>query len=198
MTRTFRRLLAFAALAAFAGAASAHPGHASGFAAGIVHPFGGLDHLLAMVAVGLWSAAALPAARRWQGPAAFVGAMLAGAVLGAAGWASAFTSALVEPAVAASVVLLALLLAAPARSGGLAGGAIVAAAGIAHGFAHGGEAPPAALFSAYAAGFALSTAALHGLGLAAGARMRTLPAGVWRALAAVVALTGTALLAARV
>ena len=58
------------ALLVAAGAAQAHPGHgASGFADALAHPFLGLDHLLAMVAVGAWSAAALPAGRRIAGPA---------------------------------------------------------------------------------------------------------------------------------
>lgn len=64
-----------AAVAAFAvaSAAQAHPGHgAESFAAGLAHPFGGLDHLLAMVAVGMWSVVALPKAWRTAGPAVFL------------------------------------------------------------------------------------------------------------------------------
>jgi urease accessory protein len=191
-----RRFSFFCMLATCAGGAFAHPGHGApaGFMAGLVHPLGGVDHLLAMVAVGLWSAAALPAAHRWWGPASFAGAMLLGAVLAAAG---ASLPAL-EPGIAATVVLLGLLLAVPARFGGVAGAAIVMAAGLAHGLAHGMEAPPAALFAAYVAGFTLSTLALHAAGLAAGGRMRQWPASFWRAMGAAVTLAGSALLAARI
>lgn len=196
MTLNVRRLCSFALLAAWAGTASAHPGHetATGFIAGVVHPFGGLDHLLAMLAVGLWSAAALPAAQRWWAPAAFVSAMLGGAGLAAAG----LSVGSLEPAVAASVVLLGLMLAGPARTGAIAGAALIAAAGLAHGVAHGGEAPATAMFAAYAAGFTLSTLALHAAGLLAGARLRNLGAGAWRMLSAAVSIAGALLLAARI
>lgn len=195
MTR-LHRLSLLALLACTAGAASAHPGHGlgSGFMAGLAHPLGGLDHLLAMVAVGLWSAAVLPAGRRWWGPAAFAGAMLTGAVLGAAGLALPA----LEAGIAASVVLLGLLLAGPARLGAAGGALLVGAAGLAHGMAHGVEAPPAALFAAYVAGFGLSTLALHGLGLAAGARMRGWSTGAWRVTGFALSLAGTLLLAARI
>jgi len=196
MTSIVRRLCAFALLAACAGTASAHPGHesAAGFVAGLAHPFGGLDHLLAMMAVGLWSAAALPSGRGWLGPASFVSAMLAGAGLAAAGLSVSF----VEPGVAASVVLLGLMLAGPVRAGSAAGAVLVAATGLAHGLAHGGEAPAAGLFAAYAAGFTASTLALHGVGLATGTWIQTVRADIWRLLSAIVTMAGAALLAARI
>ena len=74
-TRLTTRLAVATALLALAGTTSAHTGHDThGFLAGIEHPFG-LDHLLAMVAVGVWSATALQGARRWLGPLAFLAAM---------------------------------------------------------------------------------------------------------------------------
>jgi urease accessory protein len=68
---------------------------------------------------------------------------------------------------------------------------------LAHGVAHGGEAPVTAIFAAYAAGFTLSTLALHAAGLLAGARLRSLGAGVWRMLSAAVSVAGALMLAAR-
>jgi len=175
MTRTFRTL-GVAALALAAGAAQAHTGHATGsLFAGLAHPLGA-DHLLAMLAVGLWSAAALPAGRRWAGPAAFMAALLAGAAAGVAGLALP----LVEHGIVLSVGLFAVLLAAPRALPVPAALALIAAAATLHGLAHGAEAPPTGSFSAYAGGFLLGTAALHGLGLAAGAGLRRLPATLAR------------------
>jgi hypothetical protein len=103
---TLRALGAVAALAA-TGAAQAHTGHGTeSLFAGLAHPLG-LDHLLAMVGVGTWSAVALPAGRRVAGPATFLAALLAGAVAGAAGLALPLT----ETAIAASVLLFGLMLA---------------------------------------------------------------------------------------
>lgn len=173
--------LALALLAA-AGGALAHPGHpdtqgASAFA-GLVHPLG-LDHLLAMVAVGLWSAAALPAAQRLRGPAAFMLAMLVGAVGGA--WVQA--PALVEPGIVASVLAFGLLIALPRLLPGAAGLAVVAAAGLLHGLAHGAELPGglAGGFAGYALGFLATTALLHAAGLALGRQLLALPQRLARA-----------------
>ena len=135
MTR-FRMLqrVALASLGlALAGTAAAHPGHGAGdFAAGIAHPFAGLDHLLAMVTVGLWAALALPAARRWLAPAVFVATMAGGALLARSGLFPAGATALLEPALAASVVLLGALVACGARVAPRAGLALVGAAAVLH------------------------------------------------------------------
>lgn len=160
-------------LLAAAGGAAAHPGHpdtGSGVLAGLAHPLG-LDHLLAMLAVGLWSATALPAGRRLHGPLAFLATLLAGAAVGAV------TSApsLVEPAIAASVLLFGLLIAAPRRLPGTAGLALVALAGALHGLAHGAELPAGGSPALYAMGFVTTTALLHAAGLALGHELRTLP-----------------------
>lgn len=183
-------LLAVAATLA-AAPAMAHTGHGTtSLFAGLVHPLG-LDHLLAMVAVGLWSAAALTGMRRLAGPAVFMLALLAGAVAGAAGWGHA----LVEPAIAASVVVLGLMLAFVRRLPAAAGLAMVAVAGSLHGLAHGAELPDAGGFAGYALGFLAATAMLHATGLAAAPRLLALPAVVWRALSGGVALAGLMLLA---
>lgn len=162
-----RAVFAFVLLAASAGAA-AHPFHplGTGFAAGFTHPFAGLDHLLAMVAVGLW-AAQFGGRWLWAIPLAFVGAMLAGGALGFAG----LTLPLLEPMIAASVLALGLLTMFRIRLHA-AGLALVAAFALFHGVAHGAELPVADAALPYAAGFTVATALLHALGLAAGLQLK--------------------------
>src|SRR5687767_15457481 len=86
----FRSLLPVALLALFAGTASAHPGHAgheiTGVGWGLAHPFTGLDHLLAMIAVGLW-AAQIGGRALWLLPLSFVTSMAVGGALGMSGMA---------------------------------------------------------------------------------------------------------------
>jgi urease accessory protein len=152
-----------AAAFAFAPAlAQAHPGHAPGanFTHGFVHPMMGLDHVLAMVAVGLW-AAQLGGRAAWLVPAAFVSVMTAGAGLGMSGVHLPF----VEQGIFASVLVLGLLIATAARLPLAASAAIVGVFALFHGVAHGTEMPASVSGLAYAAGFALATAILHGVGL---------------------------------
>ncbi|MDO9710349.1 HupE/UreJ family protein [Paracraurococcus lichenis] len=141
--------------------AFAHPGHLehAGFLAGLLHPVSGLDHLLAMVMVGLW-AGLLGGAARLALPGAFLAAMLAGFGLAAAG----LVLPGVEAGILASVVVLAAFALLAVRVPVAAAAGLVALAGLFHGHAHGtemlgGVAP-------YAAGFLLATAALHAAGLA--------------------------------
>src|SRR5215470_6921814 len=117
------------------------------FATGFVHPWTGLDHLLALLTVGLW--AGLNGGRAlWAWPAAFVGAMLAGAALAIAGLAVP----LVEPGILASVVVLGLLVLTAARLPVALGVVLVAVFALLHGHAHGAELPGGASAGAYAAG----------------------------------------------
>lgn len=142
--------------------AAAHPGHAHGdLVAGLAHPLGGFDHLLAMLAVGAW-AALCGGAARWAMPLAFVAALAAGALL--APWPG-FSPGAVEQGIAASVLLLGLLLTGMLRPPLAAGVALVAGFAFFHGLAHGSEAPGGAVGSAYVAGFMLSSLALHAAGL---------------------------------
>lgn len=188
--RNANRWLAIAVCGGFAVAASAHPGHdTSSWASGLAHPLGP-DHLLAMVSVGLWSVAVLPARRRLAGPAVFMLALLAGAAAGAAGHVLAW----IEPAIALSVALLGAMLLAPRTLPVWAGAIAIAAAGVLHGLAHGVELPSGASFGGYAAGFLLATAALHAAGLHLGAALLRLPAWVWRLSAAGIGLAGGAML----
>jgi len=156
-----RSALAAVVLATASGAALAHPGHESAsFFTGFTHPLGGLDHLLAMLAVGLY-AARQPGATRWMLPAGFVLAMLAGAGLGAIGVALPA----VEAGIAASVLVFGLLIALAARLPLTVSLPLVAAFALFHGHAHHAEMDGASLVT-YAAGFALATALLHGAGYA--------------------------------
>ncbi|TSE31038.1 HupE / UreJ protein [Tepidimonas thermarum] len=164
--QTIRRAAAAALLAGLAGAAQAHTGHGtSSFMEGLVHPFGA-DHLLAMVAVGVWSVSALPQGKAWQGPATFMLALVISAALGAAG----VTVPYLEHAISLSVVLFGLMLIVATRPAPAAIGlGLIAAASSLHGLAHGSETPETG-FAGYAVGFLLTTAALHiggvGIGLA--------------------------------
>lgn len=165
MPRLVPPLSLFAALALAAGGASAHLIGASGagLAQGLAHPLTGLDHVLAMVAVGLW-AAQLGGRALWAVPAAFVGAMAAGGALGAAGVALP----LAELGIAASLVVLGLLVAFGSRLPLLAAAPLVGLFALCHGHAHGTELPEAASMLGYGAGFIAATALLHGIGLALG------------------------------
>lgn len=165
--------------------AAAHVGeHAGGFWSGLTHPLGGVDHVLAMVAVGLW--AALNGGRAmWAMPAAFVAAMLAG---GAAGFAGLAVPG-IEPAILASILCIGLAVAFAVRLPlGLAVAAL-AVFGAAHGVAHGAEGPASGM-AVYAAGFALATLGLHGLGLMLGRAVQRLPI---RVLGGLTAAAGTVL-----
>jgi len=159
------RILSYAAaLTLLATPAFAHTGvgATSGFAAGVAHPLFGLDHLLAMVAVGAW-AALLGGRALWLVPAAFVAAMLVGGGVALAG----VDLPMVETGIALSVVVLGALVAVNARVVVGAGMAVVAVFALFHGHAHGSELPAGLSAAGYALGFALSTAALHGAGIVA-------------------------------
>jgi len=155
-------------LALVAGMAQAHTGHGTtGVFEGMVHPFG-LDHLLAMVAVGMWSVSALPANKAWWGPATFLLTLVVSAALGAVG----LTIPLLEYLISLSVVLFGVMLVFSRQKMPLAFGlGLVALASSMHGLAHGAETPDTG-FAGYAAGFLLTTATLHLGGVAAGLGVR--------------------------
>ena len=160
-----RTAAVFPVLLATTGAALAHPGHGdtAGFVHGFMHPMGGFDHVLAMVAVGLL-AAHLGGRALWLVPAAFVAAMAAGGALGMAGVAVPYT----EAGIMLSIVVLGLV--AVLRLG-MPVSVAMALAGffaIFHGYAHGAEMPAGASGVTYAAGFLVATALLHAAGIAMG------------------------------
>lgn len=185
-----KRTLTAAALLGTATLAAAHPGHGTDtLAAGLSHPFGA-DHLLAMVAVGLWSAAALPGARRWLGPLTFLAAMSLGALLGVAGLALPG----VEAGIALSVSLFGLMLVAGRRLPVGAGLGLTAAAALLHGLAHGAEMPAGASVAAYATGFLATTSALHLAGIGLGQALRQARGALWRVLGGGLGLAGLLML----
>lgn len=159
-----RLLLALAILALSPGLAFAHTGiaHGAGFFHGIAHPVGGLDHVLAMLAVGVF-AFVLGGRALWLVPLSFVGAMVAGFGLGIAQVQLPF----VELAIALSIVAIggAAALGRPMPVG--AAMALVGTFAVFHGHAHGAEMAESADGLTYALGFVAATALLHLTGLAA-------------------------------
>ena len=142
-----------------AGAAVAHPGHeAMSFASGLSHPLGGFDHLLAMLAVGLFAARQQGVAR-WALPAGFVAAMLGGAALSTSG----IELPAVEAGIATSVLVFGLLIAFAARLPLAAAMPLISVFALFHGHAHHAEMGSNTLLT-YTAGFTLASAALHGVG----------------------------------
>ncbi|WP_420405410.1 HupE/UreJ family protein [Nisaea sp.] len=174
-----------------------NPAQHGSFAAGLSHPLFGADHILAMLAVGIW--AFQIGGRALVGvPAAFVGFMALGFVLALSGVALPF----VEPAILASVVALGLLVASAIRMPAGACAAVVGLFALFHGHAHGGEIGAATALT-YGTGFVAATALLHVAGLGAGLGLRklfaeraTLALAVTRGLGGLTAAAGLGMLMA--
>jgi urease accessory protein len=175
-TRRLPRLLA-AIVGALGGSvlvaspAWAHTGNeTNGFSTGLLHPITGVDHLLAMVAVGVVAATWRRDRTLWLAPAAFLLGMVGGGIAGIVG--VPFPGA--ELLIVASVILLGIAIAAAVTDG--KGSAwvlpLLAAAGLAHGHAHGAEAPSAAHPALYVIGFLLATACVHAAGVGVGTVIR--------------------------
>ena len=150
-----------AALIAIPSQALAHTGHGavSGFFHGFEHPVGGLDHVLAMVLVGMLGFQ-LGGRALYALPASFVGVMAAGGALGMAGIGIPF----VEAGIALSVLVLGLAVAFRANAPLFAAIAVTGLFAVFHGHAHGAEMPAHASSLAYGLGFVLATAFLHAAG----------------------------------
>jgi urease accessory protein len=164
---TMRKLLSgltFAAAALAPAVAFAHAGHGehSGFIHGFMHPIAGLDHILAMVTVGIL-AYQIGGRALWLVPTTFLAVMAAGGLLGVAGISFYF----VEPGIAASVVVLGVIVALALKPPVAVVMALVALFAVFHGYAHGIEAPVDGA-AVYGAGFMLATALLHAFGIAFG------------------------------
>lgn len=187
-----RRL--FVALAGLALASTAHahvgPEHASGFAAGLAHPLGGLDHLLAAIGVSLF-AVQCGGRAVWLAPAGFVATLLAAALAAHNGMHVPFG----EAGIALSVVAIGALLLGAARIPTALGFGLVALAGLWHGHAHGAEMPAAFSATQYLLGIAASTALLHGQGIGLGVTLRKFDARALRWTGAALAGGGVWLLA---
>jgi len=145
-----------------AGLAQAHTTGAegAGLQHGFLHPLTGLDHLLAMVAVGLW-AAQRGGRALWLLPLSFMGMMLAGGAIAFAG----LPMGIAEIGIAVSLIVLGLAVAAEYRTGSLVGAVLVGGFAIFHGHAHGAELPEAANPVLYTVGFLAATGLLHGVGI---------------------------------
>ncbi|MEQ8485538.1 MAG: HupE/UreJ family protein [Pseudomonadales bacterium] len=174
--------------------AAAHAGHdaGSGFLSGLAHPVLGADHLVAMVAVGLWGAI-LRAPALWLLPVVFPMVMAIGGALGVLGVPLGF----VEPVIALSAVALGLLVAFAVGMPLTVAMILVGVFALFHGHAHGTELPEAANPFAYALGFVIATGLLHLCGVALGMLLRW-PAGSWvvRGSGAAIAVVGLAFLTA--
>ena len=172
--------------------ALAHPGHDhTGVMSGIAHPVFGLDHLLAMLAVGLWAAQQTGTAR-WALPLTFVTTMLVGGLLGFAG----IELPLLETGIAGSVLALGLLVALAVRPPVAVAAALTALFALSHGVAHGLELPALSSPWGYAAGFIAATAALHGIGYVVARNLPQVATPLVRIAGAASALAGAWLLAA--
>jgi urease accessory protein len=164
-TNISKSLLALSLLVGLPNLANAHIllGNPHGFHDGFLHPLTGWDHLLAMIAVGLWAAQHRGRAL-WLIPLSFVGVMMLGGILGVAGVSVPGA----ELAIALSVLTLGVLVATTTRFRPSLSMAIVGIFALFHGFAHGHEMPAAANALPFSVGFVIATVLLHGLGLAAG------------------------------
>jgi len=163
---------------------------AGGFLAGLAHPVFGPDHVVAMVAVGLWGAF-LGAPAIWMLPIVFPLVMAFGGVLGILGVPLPAT----EAGIATSAIILGLMVALAARPPLWAAAVLVGAFAIFHGYAHGKELPDGANAVAFSAGFVIATGLLHLTGIAFGLLARW-PAGrlAVRGAGCVIALIGMAYL----
>jgi urease accessory protein len=162
----------------------------TGFLSGFAHPIFGWDHVVAMVAVGLWGAF-LGAPAIWLLPVVFPLVMAFGGALGILG----VPIPAVEAGIATSAVVLGLLIAFSAKPPLWIAGIIVAVFAIFHGHAHGTELPAAANPFAFATGFVIATGLLHLIGIGFGTLVRW-PAGTYavRAGGGAIALAGLAFL----
>lgn len=198
MLRKLPALAGAALVILTAGPAFAHvgTGPVDTFNHGFIHPMSGIDHILAMVAVGLF-AANLGGAALWLVPSAFVGTMIFGGALGYYGW----PLPMVEAGIGFSVVVMGLAIALGVRLPTIAAMALVGIFAVFHGHAHGTEGMGLGIaFLPYAAGFVCATGLLHVAGMALGfsldrlgparAAMLKMCAGTAGALAGVSLLTG--------
>lgn len=161
-------LLALGTAPAFA---HLNPEEHGSFLAGFSHPLFGLDHILAIVAVGLW-AALLGGRALWLVPTAFVGTMMVGFIVALADFGLPF----VEPVIAASVVIIGLLALVALQVPTIVGMAMVGFFAFFHGYAHGGELGEAGALT-FCIGFAIATALLHAAGVALGLGMGAIAGG---------------------
>ena len=138
--------------------------------AGFFHPLTGLDHLLVMVAVGLW-AVQIGGRALWLLPCTFIGSMMLGGAIGLCGVHQSF----VEHGILASIVLLGVALGMAWRPPTLVAALCVGAAGLCHGYAHGSEMPSGTLPVMFFVGMVAATSLLHAFGVGGGLLLKLNP-----------------------
>ncbi len=183
------KLLMTAGLMLTATLAAAHPGHGvhnhSDFISGLLHPMLGIDHLLAMAAIGFWSIRQNTTMKNGA-PLFVVGGMVVGAAIAWGG----ISLAGVETGIAMSVLLAGVLIATMAKLPTAIGGTLVALFMVTHGYAHGAEMTAGASLLAYMAGFVIATLAITFVGRGLGTVMLKADNRVTRTLGGVVAVVG--------
>ncbi|PVY75742.1 urease accessory protein [Tamilnaduibacter salinus] len=190
MTRLTQTLLT-AGLLLTATTAAAHPGHAEGgFTSGLLHPMLGLDHLLAMAAIGFWSVRQSTVLKNAT-PAFVIGGMILGASLAWGGLSLPGT----ETGITVSVLLAGILIATLAKLPTAIGGTLVGAFMVCHGFAHGTEMPAGAGLVSYLAGFSIATLGITFAGRGLGVLMLRADNRLTRAFGGVVTVAGAYLAA---
>jgi urease accessory protein len=196
MRRSFQQvsLVALVAIATAASstAAFAHAGDHShmGFTEGLLHPFSGLDHVLAMIAVGLW-ASQLGGRALWLLPLTFPMVMAAGAAVGVSGVALPW----IEIGIAGSVMVLGGAVALALRPSLAVSIPLIGAFALLHGYSHGVELPANASALSYGAGFIAATLVLHAIGITLGFAAARIPVRfAARAAGGAIACIGLALL----
>ncbi|WP_047540491.1 HupE/UreJ family protein [Methylotenera versatilis] len=191
-----KKIVLTSLLVGFSSLAIAHPGHElvgtslDSAYAGFIHPLTGWDHLLVMLAIGIW-ASKLGGKARWQLPLTFLTSMTLGAILGLAG----ITFSGVETAIAASVMAMGLLLAINLPIPAISRIGIVAIFAVFHGMAHGVELHSQQSYAALG-GMLMATALLHAIGLMLASRRLNLANWIQSLLAWGIALVGGYMLVA--
>lgn len=192
LIRSIQPVVVLVAGLLFSGMANAHPGHGLSYLDGVAHPLLGLDHVLAMLAVGVWAAQIGGRAGGhviWAVPLSFVLLMVFGTGMAISG--GAFP--MVEGGIATSVLLLGLLVAFSIKARPIFAAMLVGMFAIFHGCAHGLEVPMGENPWRFGMGFLMSTIGLHVAGLLLGLRLRH--QHVWlRAIGCIVASSGAFLL----
>ncbi len=191
-----RIAILFIALLAIMTPAMAHIGveyHSDlGFFSGFMHPIGGMDHMVVMLCVGLWSALAAPRANLsllW-GPAGFASMLLVGALMGLNG----FAIPAVEPMIAVSLLVIGLLVVTRLQVPGFFAAILVGIFAVFHGLAHGYELAGSASAVNTLAGMLTATVLLHVVGLGLGWRLRQHSVWISRAVGTTVAVLGSVML----
>lgn len=186
------KIIAIALLSVIAPLAEAHTGVAQhGFMSGLAHPFLGLDHLLAMLAVGVW-AGTMGGKASWRIPLAFIVIMAISGLL-----SQGLTSMpLIESGIAVSLLLLGLFIVLAIKLPVVMGMIVVSLFAVFHGVAHGVELPVAASPLWYVSGFVLATALLHAAGVIAAVSRNDKSQVLVRLTGALIATTGGVMLLA--